>query len=203
MKSVRAPRNETEPVALHDRAIENLRYIRETMERAGAFTAVPGRGGALMGLSALLATAIAARQPTIERWLAVWLAEALAAVAIGCWAMTVKAQRAGVSLFDGPGRMFVLSFLPPVLAAAALTAALYRAGGAEAIPGMWLLLYGAAVVTGGRFSVGIVPIMGLCFMGVGMVTLFSPAAWSDAYLGIGFGGVHVVFGLVIARRYGG
>jgi hypothetical protein len=99
--------------------------------------------------------------------------------------------------------MFGLSFLPPVIAGAALTAALYRTGGAEAIPGAWLLLYGAGVVTAGAFSVRIVPIMGVCFMVIGVLALFSPASWSDAYLAIGFGGLHVAFGSAIARRYGG
>jgi len=203
MKTVRLPQQNTEPVALHDRAIDNLCYIRKTMERAGAFTAVPGRGGVAMGLSAVLAAVLAARQPTLERWLAVWLAEAIVAIGIASWTMAVKARRAGVALFDGPGRKFGLSFLPPVLAGAALTAALYRAGGAEAIPGAWLLLYGAGVMTAGTFSIRIVPIMGLCFMVVGALALFSPAAWSDAYLGIGFGGLQVVFGGAIARRHGG
>lgn len=202
-ESGRAPEQKAEPVALHDRAMDNLRYIRGMMERAGAFTAVPGRGGVAMGMSAILAAVLAARQPTLERWLAVWLAEALVAIGIGSWAVAVKARHAGVSLYEGPARMFALSFLPPVLAGAALTAALYRGGGTEAIPGAWLLLYGAGVITAGAFSVRIVPIMGLCFMVAGMLALFSPSAWSDAYLAIGFGGLHVVFGVAIARRYGG
>lgn len=203
MRSDQAPEQEKQPATLHDRAIDNLRFIRETMERAGSFTAVPGRGGIAMGISATLAAALAARQPSLERWLAVWLAEALVAIAVGGWAMGMKARRAEVSLFDGPARMFARSFLPPVLAGAVLTAALYRAGEGETMPSTWLLLYGAGVITGGSFSVRVVPMMGLCFMGLGMLALFSPAAWGDAYLGLGFGGLHIVFGGMIARRYGG
>ena len=191
------------PVALHDRAGDHLRYIRETMERAGAFAGLPGRGGVAMGVSAILAALLASRQPTFERWLAVWLTEAAVAIAIGSWAMAAKARRAGISVFDRPGRRFGLGYLPAVLAGAALTAALYRSGGEEAIPASWLLLYGAALVTGGAFSVRIVSAMGMCLMGIGMLALVSPAAWGDAYLGLGFGGLHVVFGAAIARRHGG
>lgn len=191
------------PLALHDRALDNLRYIRETMERAGSFTAVPGWGGVAMGATAIAAAALAARQPTVGRWLGVWLAEAALAVAIAAGAMALKARRAGVPLLSGPGRKFALGLLPPVVAGAVLTGALGRAGAAAMLPGVWLLLYGAGVITGGIFSVRIVPIMGLALMLTGAAALFSPAAWGDAYLALGFGAVEIVCGLLIARRHGG
>jgi hypothetical protein len=200
-----APRHEphNEPVALHDRALDDLRYIRRTMERAGAFTAVPGRGGVAMGVVALAAAALAASQPTLERWLAVWLAGAAVAATIAGWTVVHKAGRAGLPLVEGPARRFVLGFLPPVLAGAALTWALYRGAHADVIPALWLLLYGAGVTTAGTFSVRVVPIMGVCFMATGVAALLSPGAWGDFYLAAGFGGLHIVFGAAIARRHGG
>ncbi|HEY8469814.1 MAG TPA: hypothetical protein VIL18_09230 [Longimicrobiales bacterium] len=198
-----AARRASSPAALHDRAADDLRFIRRTMEQAGAFTAVPGLGGLLMGASALVAAALAARQPTFERWLAVWLAEAAIAAVIAAATVTRKARRAGLPLLSGPGRKFLLSFLPPVVAGAALTLAMYRAGAVGAIPGAWLLLYGSGIVTAGTYSVRIVPVMGLCFMIVGFAALFSPPAWGDAYLAAAFGGLHLLFGALIARRYGG
>ena len=198
-----APRPETPPVALHDRAAENLRFIRDVMARAGEFTAVPGWGGVLMGLTALAAAAAAARQPSTERWLAVWTAEAAVAVFVGAVAMVVKAGASGQSLGTGPARRFALSFAPPILAAAVLSLALYRVGAVAALPATWLLLYGTAVVAGGAFSVRPVPLMGLCFMGVGVVAAFAPRSWADPLLAAGFGGLHIAFGLLIARRYGG
>jgi hypothetical protein len=193
----------SEPIALHDRAMDDLRYIRQTMERAGEFTAVPGLGGMAMGATGLAAAVIAAGQPTPVRWLAVWLIAAVLAVAIALWSMSRKAQRAGMSIVDGPARKFALSFLPPVLAGAILTAALFRLDAVAALPGVWLLLYGAGVVTGGTFSVRIVPVMGVAFMITGIAALFSPAAWGDVYLGIGFGGLQLAFGAAIARSHGG
>ncbi len=191
------------PVALHDRAMENLRFIRETMERAGAFTAVPGWGGVLMGASAVGAAAIAVRQPTPGRWLSVWLVEAVLAVAIALAGMAVKARRAGTRLLSASGRKFVLSFLPPVLAGAVLTLALYRSGEATLLPGLWLLLYGVGVVTAGTYSVRVVPILGGCLIALGAAALFSPPTWGDAYLAAGFGGLQIGFGFWIARRHGG
>ena len=156
-----------------------------------------------MGVSALVAAAVASRQPTLERWLATWLLEAAIAMAIAALAIKRKANAAKGPLFSGPARRFVLSFAPPLLVGGLLTAVLYRTGLPAAIPGAWLLLYGTGVVTGGAFSVRVVPVMGLCFMSLGAVALFCPFAWGTTFLAAGFGGLHLVFGLVIARRYGG
>jgi hypothetical protein len=191
------------PVALHERAMEDLRFIRQTMERTGSFTAVPGWGGVGIGVVGLTAALLGAWQPTPGRWLAVWLAAAVLATVIAAVTLTLKARRARVPLSTGPGRKFLLSFLPPVGAAAALTAAMAAHGAMALLPGLWLLSYGAAVVTAGTFSVRAVPLMGLGFMVVGALALATPATWGNAWLAAGFGGLHVGFGLLIARRHGG
>jgi hypothetical protein len=191
-----------QPVSLHSHAMDNLQFIRETMERAGSFTAVPGWGGLAIGLSALIAAGIAWRLDT-EPWLLTWLAEGVFAIALGALAMKRKANSAQVPLLSAPARRFVLSFAPPLIVGALLTIVLYRAGLAGAIPGTWLLLYGTGVVTGGAFSVRVVPVMGLCFMFIGAVALFCPLSWGTAFLAVGFGGLHLIFGLIIAWKYGG
>ena len=192
-----------EPPALHDRAMDNLRFIRETMERAGSFTAVSGWGEVAIGVTALGAAYVASKQASTEAWLATWLAEALLSLLIAGYAMVRKARAANIPLLSGPGQKFVLSFSPPIVVGAILTAVLYRAGLFAVIPGMWLLLYGTAVVTCGSSSVRIVVLMGVCFMLVGSVALFGPAAWGNAFMAGGFGALHIVFGAVIARRHGG
>lgn len=203
MRSTDPLRRTDAPVAIDDHARENLRFIRETMERAGSFTAVPGWGGVALGTTALGASVVASRQVSPEAWLAVWLIEAAIAIAIAGWSTLSKARRAHDSLLTGPGRKFALSFVPPIFVGAILTYVLYHSGFVAAIPATWLLLYGTGVVTGGAFSIRVVPFMGLCFMVLGTVAFFCPAGWSDALLAIGFGGFHIVFGTVIARSYGG
>jgi len=193
----------SEPPALHERAMDNLRYIRDTMERATAFTGVSGWGEVAIGTTALVATVIAARQPSSTGWLAVWVAEGVISLLIAGWSMDRKARAAQMPLMSGPGRKAVFSLSPPIIAGGLLSLVLMRAGLTNLIPGVWLLLYGTGVVTGGMFSVGVVPIMGLCFMTLGAAALFAPPEFANWFMAAGFGGLHIVFGVIIARKYGG
>jgi len=190
------------PAALGDRALDNLSYIRETMERATAFTGVPGWGGVAMGVSALVASWLAARQATPRGWLEVWLVEGVVAFLMGAWSLGRKSMRVQGPGFTRPARRFLLSFAPPLLVGALLTAVLWQAGQPALLPGTWLLLYGTGVVTGGAFSVKAVPLMGMLLMTVGAVVLLWPA-WGNAGMAAGFGAVQIGFGLFIARRHGG
>jgi len=198
-----AESTQEEPPALHDRAMDNLRYIRETMERASSFTAVPGWGQVAIGVTALVATYVAAHQSTARGWLGTWLAEAIIWLLIAGWLMDRKARASGTPLLSGPGRKVAFSLSPPMIVGALLTVVLFRAKLTGAIPGMWLLLYGTGVVTGGMYSVSIVPVMGVCFMALGAAGIFVPAAWGNWLMAAGFGGLHIVFGSVIARKHGG
>jgi len=191
------------PVALDDRARDNLRFIRETMERAASFTAISGWGGIAMGITAIGAAVIASRQPSSLDWLLTWIGEAVIAIAIAGWTTVSKARDAGTSLFTGPGRRFVYSFAPPLFVGGLLTLVFAHMGMIDAVGGVWLLLYGTGVVTGGAFSIRIVPLMGLCFMVLGTVAFFCPPAWANELLALGFGGLHILFGGIIARKYGG
>lgn len=192
-----------EPPALHARAMDNLAFIRSTMENASAFTAVSGWGMVTVGVMAVATALVAAAQSTPRAWLDVWLASCAAALVIQLWAMLAKARASGIPLLSGPGRKFVLAVSPPIAVGAILTVVLYRAGFTAIIPGVWLLLYGAAVTAGGAFSVEIVPVMGICFLIFGALAMFAPFAWNDWILGFAFGGLHIAFGLPIARRHGG
>jgi hypothetical protein len=192
-----------EPPALHARAMDNLAFIRDTMEAAGAFTAVSGWGMVAVGAVATVAAVIASSRNSPIQSVYVWLAAAVLATIIMLWAIVRKARQARMPLLSGPGRKFVLSFSPPMFVGALITIVLYRAGLPEMIPGMWLLLYGTAVVAGGAFSVKIVPVMGICFMLAGTLALFTPTSWNDWIMAAAFGGLHIGFGIPIARRHGG
>jgi hypothetical protein len=191
------------PSSLHGRAIENIRFIRQTMERAGSFTAVPGWGVLLMGITAFGASFIAHRQATPALWLFTWLGAALVAILIGGWTMDRKARAADIALLQGPGWRFFLSLAPAFMAGAILTTVLFRAGDYQLLPGVWLLLYGAGAASAGAFSVPIVPVLGLAFMITGGLALIAPPGWGDWFMAFGFGGLHIAFGYRIARRYGG
>lgn len=199
----RATREPDEPVSIHDEAIHNLRFIRSTLERAESFTGVPGRGGIAVGVIALAAAVVAHLQTTPLAWFAVWLAAAVVAAASGIVAIVVKLRRVDGTPFTMQGRRFALSYTPPLVAGAIITAALAARGELAVLPAIWLLLYGTAVVAGGAFSIRIVPVMGVLFMLLGCAAFFCPPSWGDALMAAGFGGLHLVFGAVIARHHGG
>ena len=193
------------PDALRDHAVSNLRYIRETMERASAFTSIPGWGGVGIGVTALITSAIAAPVAAVDprRWLMVWLIEAAVAAVIGAASMWQKARRAGTRFMSGAARRFFISYFAPMIAGAVLTATIARSGGYGALPAMWLLLYGAAFVSSGAFSLRVIPLMGVGFMLFGVAAALVPLSVANLLLGAAFGGLHVVFGAIIARNYGG
>ena len=157
----------------------------------------------MVGATALGTAWLATRQTSDAAWLVLWLCEAVLAAIVGSVATVQKARAGGVSLLRGAGRKFLFGLGPPILAGGVLTLALFRLGATHALPGMWLLMYGVGTVSAGTFSVRVVPVMGLCFMLLGMATLLAPPTWGNACLALGFGALHVVFGILIARRYGG
>jgi hypothetical protein len=200
-------RFEAPPPAEATDPLEQLNFIRATMEQAGSFTAVPGRGMITIGITALLAAAagwrLAPQGEMNVSWLYLWLSEATLALLVALATTSHKARRAGQSLLSGPAKKFALSFLPPLFVGALLTYSMAQTRLSILIPAMWLMLYGTAVITGGAFSVRIIPVMGACFLAFGALAAFSPAAWMNAYMALAFGGLHLVFGFLITRRYGG
>ena len=207
MAKIQAIRNqeiETKmPVSLGDRAFDNLQFIRETMERSTHFTAVPGYGGMLMGATAIGAAYVASQQIYLRNWLIVWIVEAVLAFFIGLLAMWQKSKTSNVSLASAPARKFAMSFLPPLVCAIVITLGLWRFEHYEVMIPVWILLYGAAVVCGGAFSVKTVPIMGWCFIALGAIAFFLPTGLENSIMGLSFGVLHIVFGFIIGRKFGG
>ena len=192
-----------EPVHIGDRALDNLAFIRETMERSTSFTAVPGYGGMLMGLTAIIAAYIASTQPLRQDWLITWFAEAGIAFAIGVLGMWNKSRTGDTSLFSAPALKFARAFAPPLIAGVVITLGMWRFGHFETMIPVWIVSYGAAVVSGGSFSVKVVPVMGWLFLAMGAAAFALPAGYGNIYMGASFGLVHIIFGAIIAKRYGG
>lgn len=195
-----------QPVSIHGRAEENLRFIRSTMERAGAFTAVPGWGGVAMGLIGLAAALVGSRLDWPWAWLWIWSAAAVLGVATGGIGLVIKARKRRQSILHGPARKFWQGMVPALGLGGVLTALFVHLELFNYLPGLWLITYGLAVMVGGLFSVRPVQVMGLLFMVLGSAGLWL-ASW-EAYsghffLGLGFGGLHIVFGIIIGRHHGG
>ena len=188
---------------IHEHAVDNLRLIREVMDRAGSsFTSIPGWGGFAIGWTAVVA-AVLAKGRSPHDWQDVWLGEAVVAALIGAVSMALKARRSGTPFMSGAARRFFVSYLAPMVTGGLLTIALDRHGLYDLMPAVWLLCYGTAFVSSGAFSIPTIPVMGVGFMLLGVAAIAAPLPIANLLLGAGFGGLHIVFGFVIARRYGG
>jgi hypothetical protein len=190
-------------LSLHQKATDDLRYIRETMESAVGFTAISGWGQAAVGGVGIAAGLIAASRPSVRGWLTVWLSAAVVGGAVGAGATILKTRRAGKAALNPAIRKFVLAFAPAIVAGAILTIAMFEHGDLSLLPAAWLVCYGAGVMAGGVFSVRAVPVMGACFLALGIAAIASPDWLGNAYLIAGFGGLNLLFGLFIAVRHGG
>ena len=205
----------SKPPALHDRALQDLSFIRKTMEGAASFTDVPGWGLAIIGVTALGAAALAAQQTSAGAWIGVWMAEAVLAALVGGAMMWRKMRRrvpaGGGPLLTIPARKFLFGFWPAIIAGAVLTFALTDLSTLldpaspipRILPGLWLLLYGVGVLTAGAFSVRPVPLMGAGFMALGALALLLRDLPGDLFLALGFGLLQLICGIIIARRHGG
>lgn len=196
-------RRPSNPPEMQARAMDNLRFIRETMEAAGTFTAVSGWGQVVIGLTAIAAALLAHVQRDPVAWVLVWTAEAILAGLISVWFMYNKARSASLPLLTGSARKLLFSFTPVFVAGMVTTVAFLMRDMSALLPGVWMLLYGSGVVAAGAFSVRIVPVMGAAFIVIGGASLFTPVAWNTAMMILGFGILHIAFGVLIARRHGG
>lgn len=187
---------------LKDRAEDDLRFIRDAMGRAAAFTCVPGKGGVAMGAVGLAAAVFAAGASSAREWLAIWAGAGVAGFGIGVFALLLKARTARHRPAGSAARRFALALMPPLVAGAALTAALASSDAFTLLPGVWLLLYGCAVVSAGVLSVPVVPLFGGSLLALGLLALAFPSL-GNLFLGAGFGLGHVVCGAIVARRFGG
>jgi hypothetical protein len=205
---------ETEPpIALEAVALEHLSFIRQTMARSAPLTAVSGWGMVAMGVAAIAGGYVAALRRTPDWWIWTWLAVA----AIGCLAGFVttvfKGRRLNAPFFPDVLWRFALNLFPAILAGVVITELFYERNLDALMPGLWLMMYGVGVVTGGAFSIRILPIMGACFMVLAVSAWYPPVdVWTpvigslrvaDIYLMGGFGALHIVCGFIIARRYNG
>lgn len=190
--------------SLNARAEADIAFVRDVLTRSQQFSAVPGLGGVLMGASALVAAGVATIQPTRDRWLAVWLVDAVVAIAIGAFTLVRKAKRSGLPLSASPARRFALGLMPPILVGGLLTFGARQANAWDLIAPIWLCCYGVGVLGAGAVStVPVVLVLGVTFVALGALALATPTAWATAWLAAGFGVAHLASGVIVMRRHGG
>jgi hypothetical protein len=190
------------PVAIESRALGTLAYIRTSIESSSSMD-VPGMAGIVMGIIGVLTAIVVSLPRWAPHWLAIWLIAAAAALLFGGALVARQIARRGHARYLGPARKFLLCLCPALLAGAVLTLVFETAGMTNLIPGMWLLLYGCAVLSASTVTIAsiarLICVMGALFVALGSVTFALPAGAHTAMLGLGFGVVHILFGILIGR----
>jgi hypothetical protein len=186
-------------VQIESHAAATLRYIRASMDGA-ASVAVPGSAGIAMGGVGLLATALSCVPSLRGHWLGIWLVAAVVAAGVGLPLITQPSSLRGLTLSGTPVRKFALCLLPSVFAGVVMTGVHWRSGDLQAIPGTWLLLYGCALISASVATTRTIAIMGASFVTLGVVALLLGSELQVFMLGAGFGGLHILFGLLIGRK---
>ncbi len=190
------------PAAIESRALGTLAYIRASIESSSSMD-VPGMAGIVMGIIGVLAAVAVSLPRLAPHWLAIWLIAAALALLLGGALVARQLVRRGHSRYLGPARRFLLCLCPTLLAGAVLTMVLESAGTTGLIPGMWLLLYGCAVLSASTVTTAeiarLISIMGGLFAGLGLIAFALPAISHTVTLGLGFGLLHIIFGILIGR----
>jgi hypothetical protein len=189
-------------VALHSHALSTLNYIRTSIDAAGTF-AVPGSAGIAMGTAGVAATFLSTIHWLSAYWILIWIVAAVGAAAVGSMRIARQSARGELTLYRGPTRKFIFCLCPALLAGAVLTAVLAQVGEARLIPGTWLLLYGCAVLSTTLMSAAstarLLGTMGGLFILLGVLAFELPERWHNLILGVGFGALHLIFGVLIGR----
>jgi len=188
----------TKTVNLDAHAAATLRYIRASMD-AAARVSIPGSAGIVMGIIGVAAAAISLAPPFKQHWHLVWLSAAPVAASAGGLLLTRPASLLSFTASGTAGRKLAFCLLPSLFAGAAMTLVLWSGDRMNAVPGTWLLLYGCALISASVPTTALVAWMGICFVGLGIAALFAPFVPQMILLGLGFGGLHIVFGILMGR----
>ncbi len=186
-------------VALDTHALGTLQYIRASIDAAGLL-AVPGSAGIAMGAVGILAALLVSLKALAAHWLEIWLSAGLVAIAFGTILMAHQVISRGTTLYRGPLRRFLMCLCPPLLVGALLTWQLWLHAQTGLIPGVWLLMYGCAVMAASTLTRRALAVMGALLAVLGIIALQAPAGYQNAVLGVGFGGLHLLFGILIGGR---
>jgi len=211
-----------------ERAAEELKVIRQLMQRPVRYSTQSGLSGIVAGCAALLGlaadwavcNAYAGSPRTAMRVnLGVWAGVFVVAFTAVCLITRLRERAQGMP-FWSPVKMRILrAIAPPFLAGAGLTGAVmyrwYHGIGPNEwglIPSIWMAFYGVALWQVGEFSAIETRLLGVAFIAAALpVAAFwqysipgtEPGTAPYWTLGATFGGFHLIYGAIVWVRHGG
>lgn len=197
---------------------EDLSHIRSMMERSSRFISLSGLSGVFAGLAALIGAGyvyfIFLRegidyfdgdrnffgQALVRELVIVGTAILLAAIFSGYIFTANKSKKKGLKIWDGTTKRLLLTFAVPLVTGGVFCLALLFHHLFVWIAPATLIFYGIALVSAERYTLTDIKYLGYCQIVLGLVSLFF-LGWGLVFWAIGFGILHIVYGLIMHKKY--
>jgi hypothetical protein len=160
---------------------------------------IPPAAGIAVGTVGLAATVLTSVAAFRSLWLPIWLVAAVTGACLGALSLTGPSDSAIQSRHVIAVFRMYSRLLPSLFAGAVLTAVLWHTGLTRAVPGVWLLLYGCALIQASSVASGGMALLGSLFALLALVAFCAPQSGQLPILGIGFGELHILYGVVTLR----
>jgi len=209
-----------------DHSLETLKEIRSIMERSARFLSLSGWSGIWAGLVALGGAAVAynfindvqyeysvrmvrradsifAYTQSFEfaKYLLLAMVTFLVAFAGGFYFTYRKNKQAGVKMWNSASRKMVINLAIPLLTGAVVTVAFAMRGDWIYVSPGCLIFYGLALINGSKYTVSDIKYLGLIEVMLGCAGLFINPGYGLYLWAFGFGVLHIVYGIIMWRKY--
>lgn len=197
---------------------EDLSHIRSMMERSSRFISLSGLSGVFAGLAALIGAGyvyfIFQRegidyfdgdrnffgQALVRELVIVGTTILLAAIFSGYIFTANKSKKKGLKIWDSTTKRLLLTFTVPLVTGGVFCLALLFHHLFVWIAPATLIFYGIALVSAERYTLTDIKYLGYCQIVLGLVSLFF-LGWGLVFWAIGFGILHIVYGLIMHKKY--
>ena len=203
--------------------LDSIKAIRSMMERSSRFLSLSGLSGVIVGLMAIAGVLIAyaflgldIEEPgyynkmlntdgtlnkAIFRFLLIELFILLiVALATAIFLSIRKASAKAIPIWDATAKRLVINFAVPLLTGALFCVILLNHGNISLIIPSTILFYGLAMYNASNYTLHDIRSLGLINIGLGLVAAYF-VDYALLFWGLGFGVLHIVYGLYIYFKY--
>ena len=192
--------------------IEDIKAIREMMEKSTKFLSLSGFSGIIAGVAALMGACIAyylLRDPSFSDYswmhkMLLLLSDAIGVLVISIvasvWLSWRKAKRKGETLFNRTTYRILYSLAVPLVAGGIFCLIYMLKGELSTVISGTLMFYGLALVNASKYTYGEIHYLGLIEIALGLAAALYGSC-GLIFWALGFGVCHIIYGLAMYMKY--